>query len=83
GEGFKVVGVGDASGQDASGMPLETVVQMPTKTADHYMSNLSQGTPQIQVKVNDGEDKKEIGKKVEKELNKKGTGVSNGQYSFN
>ncbi|MEN2451547.1 FtsX-like permease family protein, partial [Bacillus sp. JR_15] len=30
-----------------------------------------------------GEDKKEIGKKVEKELNKKGTGVSNGQYSFN
>ncbi|MDS1011606.1 ABC transporter permease [Staphylococcus epidermidis] len=83
GEGFKVVGVGDANGQDASGMPLETVVQMPTKTADHYMSNLSQGTPQIQVKVNDGEDKKDIGKKVEKELNKKGTGVSNGQYSFN
>ena len=83
GEGFKVVGVGDASGQDASGMPLETVVQMPMKTANHYMSNLSQGTPKIQVKVNDGADKKDVGKKVEKELNKKGTGISDGEYSFN
>ncbi|VED33850.1 ABC transporter permease [Staphylococcus warneri] len=82
GEGFKVVGVGDASGQDASGMPLESVVQMPTKTANHYMSNLSQGTPQLLVTVNDGENKKDVGKKVEKELNKKGTGVSDGQYSF-
>lgn len=83
GEGFKVVGVSDASGQDASGMPLETVIQMPTKTADHYMGNLSQGTPQIQITVNDGADKKDVGKKVEKELNKKGTGISDGQYSFN
>ena len=66
-----MVGVGDASGQDANGMPLESVVQMPTKTADHYMSNLSQGTPQLLVTVNDGENKKDVGKKVEKELNKK------------
>ena len=64
-------------------MPLETVVQMPMKTANHYMSNLSQGTPKIQVKVNDGADKKDVGKKVEKELNKKGTGISDGEYSFN
>ena len=61
-----MVGVGDASGQDANGMPLESVVQMPTKTADHYMSNLSQGTPQLLVTVNDGENKKDVGKKVEK-----------------
>ena len=77
GEGFKVAGVSDASGTS-----LEPVVKMPTKTADHYMSNLSQGTPQLLVTVNDGENKKDVAKKVEKELNKKGTGVSDGQYSF-
>nr|AFD03083.1 epidermicin locus ABC transporter permease protein [Staphylococcus epidermidis]UVZ00169.1 ABC transporter permease protein [Staphylococcus epidermidis] len=82
GEGFKVVGVGDASSQDTSGMPLETVVQMPTKTANHYMNNLSQDSPQLQITVNDGENKKDVGKKVEKELNKKGSGVSDGQYSL-
>lgn len=77
GEGFKVAGVSDASGTS-----LDPVVKMPTKTADHYMSNLSQDTPQLLVTVNDGENKKDVAKKVEKELNKKGTGVSDGQYSF-
>ena len=73
GEGFKVVGISEDSGMDAGGMgmPEESTVQLPTKTFNKYMGNLSQGMP-----------KKDVGKKVEKELNKKGTGTSEGQYSY-
>ena len=84
GEGFKVVGVSESSGMDAGGMgmPEESTVQLPTKTFNKYMGNLTQGMPQLLVSVEKGADKKEIGKKVEKELNKKGTGTSEGQYSY-
>ncbi|MCI2921916.1 ABC transporter permease [Staphylococcus hominis] len=82
GEGFKVVGIKDVSGIDDSGMPLESVVQLPTHTFKHYMGHLSQGSPQLQITVEDGENKKDVAKKVEKELNKKGSGISEGQYSF-
>ncbi|WHI82640.1 ABC transporter permease (plasmid) [Staphylococcus epidermidis] len=78
GEGFKVIGVNKKS----NSMSPENLVQIPTQTANHYMRHLSQGTPQIQITLDNGENKKDIGKKVEKELNKKGTGVGNGQYSF-
>ena len=31
GEGFKVVGVSDSSEVDESGMPIESLIQIPTK----------------------------------------------------
>ena len=84
GEGFKVVGVSEDSGMDAGGMgmPEESTVQLPTKTFNKYMGNLSQGMPQLLVTVDKSSAKKDVGKKVEKELNKKGTGTSEGQYSY-
>ncbi|MDU3214154.1 MAG: FtsX-like permease family protein, partial [Staphylococcus epidermidis] len=82
GEGFKVVGVSDSSEVDESGMPIESLIQIPTKTFNKYMGNLTQGMPQLLVTVEKGSDKKDVGKKVEKALNKKGTGVSEGQYSY-
>ncbi|EHJ07988.1 ABC transporter permease [Staphylococcus simiae] len=82
GEGFKVVGIGDASGTDEAGMPLKTVAQVPSKTFDVYMSDLSQGIPQLKVTVADGYNKKDVAKKVQKELNKKASGISEGEYAF-
>ena len=84
GEGFKVVGISEDSGMDAGGMgmPEESTVQLPTKTFNKYMGNLSQGMPQLLVTVDKSSAKKDVGKKVEKELNKKGTGTSEGQYSY-
>lgn len=82
GEGFKVVGVSDADVTDDSGSPVENVVQMPTKTFNHYMSDLSQGTPQLQLTVMADAHKKDVAQQVEKELNKKGSGLSEGKYSF-
>ena len=82
GEGFKVVGVSESSEVDESGMPIESLIQIPSKTFNKYMGNLTQGVPQLLVTVEKGSDKKDVGKKVEKVLNKKGTGVSEGQYSY-
>ena len=82
GEGFKVVGVSESSEVDESGMPIESLIQIPSKTFNKYMGNLTQGMPQLLVTVEKGSDKKDVGKKVEKVLNKKGTGVSEGQYSY-
>lgn len=83
GEGFKVVGISDSSEVDESGMPVESLIQLPTQqTFNKYMGNLTQGMPQLLVTVEKGSDKKDVGKKVEKALNKKGTGVSEGQYSY-
>lgn len=84
GEGFKVVGVSEDSGMgdDSMGMPEEPTVQLPTKTFNKYMSHLSQGMPQLLVTVDKGFAKKDVGKNVEKELNKKGTSTSEGQYSY-
>lgn len=77
-EGFRVVGVNN---NDESGLE-NGMIYIPKKTADHYMKNLSQGTPKLQVTLNNGENKKEIGKKVEKEINKRGSGITEGKYSF-
>jgi putative ABC transport system permease protein len=63
-------------------MPIESLIQIPSKTFNKYMGNLTQGMPQLLVTVEKGSDKKDVGKKVEKVLNKKGTGVSEGQYSY-
>ena len=68
GEGFKVVGISEDSGMDAGGMgmPEESTVQLPTKTFNKYMGNLSQGMPQLLVTVDKSSAKKDVGKKVEK-----------------
>ncbi len=71
GEGFKVVGVSESSEVDESGMPIESLIQIPSKTFNKYMGNLTQGMPQLLVTVEKGSDKKDVGKKVEKVLNKK------------
>ena len=44
---LKVVGISEDSGMDAGGMgmPEESTVQLPTKTFNKYMGNLSQGMP--------------------------------------
>ena len=60
GEGFKVVGISEDSGMDAGGMgmPEESTVQLPTKTFNKYMGNLSQGMPQLLVTVDKSSAKK-------------------------
>lgn len=62
GEGFKVVGVSEGSGIDAGGMgmPEESTVQLPTKTFNKYMGNLSQGMPQLLVTVDKSSAKKTL-----------------------
>ncbi|MCG3399185.1 ABC transporter permease [Staphylococcus massiliensis] len=76
GQGFKIVGV------TAKDQMAENGVNMPKKTFDRYLPNLQQNTSQLEVKIKDGSEKKEVAKKVEEELNKKGAGAGSGQYSF-
>ncbi|MDS3985837.1 ABC transporter permease [Staphylococcus capitis] len=49
---------------------------------DSGMDAGGMGMPQLLVTVDKSSAKKDVGKKVEKELNKKGTGTSEGQYSY-
>lgn len=76
GQGFKVVGIAnDAMNQNA--------VNMPSKTFEQYMSGLSQDYPSLQLTIADDADKKDVANKVADDLNKKGSGVGKGQYSYN
>ncbi len=68
GEGFKVVGVSESSEVDESGMPIESLIQIPSKTFNKYMGNLTQGMPQLLVTVEKGSDKKDVGKKGRKSV---------------
>ena len=55
------MGVSESSGMDAGGMGMpeeESTVQLPTKTFNKYMGNLTQGMPQLLVSVEKGADKK-------------------------
>ncbi|PHK48519.1 ABC transporter permease [Staphylococcus edaphicus] len=76
GQGFKVVGI-------ANDAMNPSAVNMPSKTFDQYMSNLNQDLPSLQLTVQDGQDKKDVAKKVEDALNKKGSGVGDGKYTYN
>lgn len=76
GQGFEVVGIA-SDGMNSS------AVNMPTKTFNQYMGNLSQDYPSLQLTLQDDTDKKEVADKVTEALNKRGSGVDDGNYSYN
>ncbi|WP_426427678.1 ABC transporter permease [Staphylococcus equorum] len=75
-QGFEVVGI-------ANDAMNPSAVNMPSKTFDQYMSGLSQDFPSLKLSLEDGSDKKDTANKVVDELNKKGSGISDGSYSYN
>lgn len=75
-QGFEVVGI-------VNDMMNPSAVNMPSKTFNQYMRGLSQDFPSLQILLEDGSDKKDIANKVANELNKKGSGITNGSYSYN
>lgn len=76
GQGFKIVGVTTDDGFE------NNVVNMPTQTLEHYLPNLTQDFAQLEVKIEDGHNKKEVGERVAKVLSKKGSGQAAGSYQY-
>ncbi|SHD23355.1 ABC transporter permease [Staphylococcus aureus] len=76
GQGFEIVGI-------ANNEMNTSIIHMPSKTFEHYMRNLNQDYPSLKLMIEDGMEKKDIAKKVEDALNKKGSGVGNGTYTYN
>lgn len=74
-EGFKIVGIAN------EGMESNTV-HMPSKTFDHYLPNLSQDFAQLEIKLDEGSNKKEVANKLAKKLSEKGTAQSSGTYQY-
>lgn len=75
GQGFKIVGIENDTMNDS-------IVYMPSNTFNQYMSNLNQDFPSLQLKLQEGANKKDTANKVAKELNKKGSGLDSGEYSY-
>lgn len=74
-QGFKIVGIVDD--------PMsENTVNMPSETFNRYMGDLSQNLPQLELKVDNDDNKKEIANKAAKLLNKRGSGMSEGSYQY-
>lgn len=76
GQSFEVVGI-------ANDAMNPSAVNMPSNTFDQYMGDLNQDYPSFQLTVADDADKKDVANKVADELNKKGSGVGDGNYSYN
>ncbi|UXR33227.1 ABC transporter permease [Staphylococcus simulans] len=76
GQGFKIVGITTGDGFE------NYVVHMPTQTLEHYLPNLTQDFAQLEVKIEDGHNKKEVGERVAKVLSKKGSGQAAGSYQY-
>ncbi|MDQ7112853.1 ABC transporter permease [Staphylococcus simulans] len=76
GQGFKIVGITTGDGFE------NNVVHMPTQTLEHYLPNLAQDFAQLEVKIEDGHNKKEVGERVAKVLSKKGSGQAAGSYQY-
>lgn len=76
GQGFKIVGITTGDGFE------NNVVHMPTQTLEHYLHNLTQDFAQLEVKIEDGHNKKEVGERVAKVLSKKGSGQAAGSYQY-
>ena len=74
-EGFKVIGIANEGTE-------ENTVYMPTKTFDHYLPNLTQNMAQLEIKLDEGSNKKEVANKVAKKLSEKGSGQSAGTYQY-
>lgn len=76
GQGFKIVGVTQGDGFE------NNVVHMPTQTLEHYLPNLTQDFEQLELKIEDGHQKKEVAERVAKVLSKKGSGQAAGSYQY-
>ncbi|RIN39747.1 FtsX-like permease family protein [Staphylococcus simulans] len=76
GQGFKIVGITTGDGFE------NNVVHMPTQTLEHYLPDLTQDFAQLEVKIEDGHNKKEVGERVAKVLSKKGSGQAAGSYQY-
>ncbi|RIN08227.1 FtsX-like permease family protein [Staphylococcus xylosus] len=76
GQGFEVVGI-------VNDMMNPKAVSMPSQTFNQYMGNLQQDFPSLQLTIADNANKKEVANKVADKLNKKGTGMGDGSYSYN
>ncbi|WP_368679768.1 ABC transporter permease [Staphylococcus pseudoxylosus] len=76
GQGFEVVGI-------VNDMMNPKAVSMPSQTFNQYMGNLQQDFLSLQLTIADNANKKEVANKVADKLNKKGTGMGDGSYSYN
>ncbi|MEP9819627.1 ABC transporter permease [Staphylococcus xylosus] len=76
GQGFEVVGI-------VNDMMNPKAVSIPSQTFNQYMGNLQQDFPSLQLTIADNANKKEVANKVADKLNKKGTGMGDGSYSYN
>ncbi|MFI3130240.1 ABC transporter permease [Mammaliicoccus sciuri] len=74
-QGFKIVGI-------VNNPMYENTVNMPSETFNRYMGDLSQELPQLELKVDNDDNKKEIANKATKLLNKRGSGMSEGSYQY-
>lgn len=74
-QGFKIVGI-------VNNPMYENTVNMPSETFNRYMGDLSQELPQLELKVDNDDNKKEIANKTAKLLNKRGSGMSEGSYQY-
>ncbi|MEN3965315.1 ABC transporter permease [Mammaliicoccus sciuri] len=74
-QGFKIVGI-------VNSPMYENTVNMPSETFNRYMGDLSQELPQLELKVDNDDNKKEIANKAAKLLNKRGSGMSEGSYQY-
>lgn len=75
-QGFKVVGITEVDDRNESG------VNMPTQTFDHYMKNLNQSYPRLQLTLKDNVNKGDVAENVANELNKLGSGINEGSYNY-
>ncbi|MGW7944475.1 ABC transporter permease [Staphylococcus xylosus] len=76
GQGFEVVGI-------VNDMMNPKAVSMPSQTFNQYMGNLQQDFPSLQLTITDNANKKEVANKVVDKLNKNGSGMPDGSYSYN
>lgn len=76
GQGFEVVGI-------VNDMMNPKAVNMPSQTFNQYMGNLQQDFLSLQLTIADNANKKEVANKVADKLNKNGSGMSDGSYSYN
>ena len=76
GQGFEVVGI-------VNDMMNPKAVSMPSQTFNQYMGNLQQDFPSLQLTIADNANKKEVANKVADKLNKNGSGMSDGSYTYN
>ncbi|WP_206166082.1 ABC transporter permease [Mammaliicoccus sciuri] len=74
-QGFKIVGI-------INNPMYENTVNKPSETFNRYMGDLSQELPQLELKVDNDDNKKEIANKAAKLLNKRGSGMSEGSYQY-